>query len=50
MLKTHYKIPKMDCPTEERLIRMKLEAIPGIKKLDFDLRNRTLVVFRQTCY
>jgi len=48
MLKTHYKIPKMDCPTEERLIRMKLEAIPGIKKLDFDLRNRTLEVFHQT--
>ena len=45
MLKTHLHIPKMDCPTEERLIRMKLEVFPEIKQLKFDLENRRLDVF-----
>ncbi len=35
---------KMDCPCEERLIRMKLEDIPGIDGLEFDLKNRVLSV------
>ncbi len=45
MLKTTFKIPKMDCPTEERLIRMKLESFPEIKKLKFDLAKRSLDIF-----
>ena len=44
MLKYTYYIKKMDCPSEENLIRMKLEGIPEIKKLNFDLENRTLEV------
>lgn len=39
-----YKIMKMDCPCEERLIRMKLEDTPGINGLEFDLKNRVLTV------
>lgn len=35
----------MDCPSEENLIRMKLDDIPGIVHLDFDLPNRKLTVF-----
>lgn len=35
----------MDCPSEEQMIRMKLEGIPSIQRLDFDLANRRLVVF-----
>ena len=35
----------MDCPSEENLIRMKLESISSIKHLDFDLENRVLSVF-----
>ena len=35
----------MDCPSEENLIRMKLEGISGIRKLDFDIENRKLTVF-----
>ena len=35
----------MDCPSEENLIRMKLDDIKGIKKLDFDLENRQMTVF-----
>lgn len=35
----------MDCPSEENLIRMKLDGLLAIKKLDFDIENRTLSVF-----
>lgn len=45
MQKSIYKIPKMDCPSEENLIRMKLDSISDIKNLDFDLTNRTLTVY-----
>ncbi len=45
MYKTIFKITKMDCPSEENLIKMKLEDIDSIKKLDFDLENRILAVF-----
>ncbi|QTY27106.1 cation transporter [Salinimicrobium tongyeongense] len=45
MEKTIFKITKMDCPSEENLIRMKLDGISGIKNLDFDIPNRKLTVF-----
>jgi len=45
MRKSTYKISKMDCPSEENMIRLKLEHISGIKKLEFDLENRLLFVF-----
>jgi len=35
----------MDCPSEENLIRMKLDSISDIKNLDFDIPNRTLIVY-----
>jgi len=47
MLKTVFKISKMDCPSEETLIRMKLSDIDGIKQLDFDLNERILTVFHE---
>lgn len=34
----------MDCPSEEHLIRMKLDGIEGIIKLDFDIPSRKLSV------
>ena len=45
MNKTIFEITKMDCPSEENLIRMKLEGISGIANLDFDIANRKLIVF-----
>ncbi|TYA53124.1 cation transporter [Formosa maritima] len=45
MQKTIFKISKMDCPSEENLIKMKLSDIDGIKKLDFDLEERTLIIY-----
>ena len=39
-----YRIENMDCPNEERLIRARLEGIPGVQGLHFDLPGRTLKV------
>jgi Co/Zn/Cd efflux system component len=45
MNKTIFEISKMDCPSEENLIRMKLNDISSIAYLDFDIENRELTVF-----
>ncbi|WP_372918900.1 cation transporter [Salegentibacter sp.] len=47
MEKSVFEIPKMDCPSEENLIRMKLDGIAGIKNLEFDIPNRKLTVFHE---
>ncbi|HAO26011.1 MULTISPECIES: cation transporter [unclassified Methylophaga] len=39
-----FNIQKMDCPSEERMIRMALNSLGGIKALSFDLPNRRLEV------
>lgn len=44
MQKTIFKIIKMDCPSEEQLIRMKLQNFDEIKSLEFDIANRKLTV------
>ncbi len=45
MQKTTFKISKMDCPSEEQMIRMKLTDLTNINSLDFDIPNRQLTVF-----
>ena len=45
MKKTIFEITKMDCPSEENLIRMKLDGISSIANLDFDIPNRKLTIF-----
>ncbi len=44
MLKSTYKVSKMDCPSEEAMIRMKLEGISSIRNLIFDIEKRELTV------
>lgn len=39
-----YLIEKMDCPTEEALLRKALEGMPGVDALQFDLMSRKLTV------
>ena len=39
-----YLIEKMDCPTEEGLLRKALEGMPGIQALNFNLMARTLTI------
>lgn len=41
---TKLSIAKMDCPTEEALIRNKLGTVAGVADLDFNLMQRTLSV------
>jgi hypothetical protein len=41
---SHYAVPKMDCPSEERMIRLALNGMEEIRVLSFDLSRRTLEV------
>ena len=50
MTKTVFRINKMDCPSEEQIIRMKLEGIKAIIDLQFDISNRTLAVIHTDNY
>jgi cation diffusion facilitator family transporter len=45
MQKTLFEITKMDCPSEENLIWMKLDGISSVAQLEFDIPNRKLSVF-----
>ena len=44
MQKSTFKITKMDCPSEEQMIRMKLDGIAQIKELKFDIEGQLLEV------
>jgi Co/Zn/Cd efflux system component len=44
MKRTVFDLPRMDCPSEERLVRMALENKANVARLDFDLANRRLAV------
>lgn len=45
MNKTIFEISKMDCPSEENIIRLKFDGISSIANLDIDIPNRKLTVF-----
>ena len=45
MEKTTFRIAKMDCPSEEQLVRMKLEGLKNIRSLQFDIPGRRLTVY-----
>ncbi len=45
MLVSKYHISKMDCPSEENMIRIKLDGISVIKKLEFDIEQRDLTIY-----
>ncbi len=47
MKKSDFTITKMDCPSEEQMIRMKLEKFEQIKYLDFDIPRRKLSVYHE---
>lgn len=46
MKKTTFHISKMDCPSEENMIRMKLQGLDFVR-LEFDIPNRKLFVFHE---
>ncbi|MBK7310553.1 MAG: cation transporter [Sphingobacteriaceae bacterium] len=47
MKKSTIHISKMDCPSEENMIRMKLDGQEFVK-LDFDIPNRNLYVYHES--
>ncbi len=47
MDKTLFKVPKMDCPAEENLVRMKLENISCVYDMNFDISRREVTVFHE---
>lgn len=44
MKKTVFNIPKMDCASEENLIRLALDDVPSVKNMTFDLATRQITV------
>jgi Cd2+/Zn2+-exporting ATPase len=42
--RTAIRIMQMDCPTEEALIRKKLDRMPEVRSIDFNLMQRVLTV------
>ncbi len=40
-----FSVPKMDCPSEEALIRMQLDGIDPVPTLDVDIPNRKVRIF-----
>jgi Co/Zn/Cd efflux system component len=44
MTTTRFRVGKMDCAAEEQLVRMRLDAVAGIRRVDIDLANRTVAV------
>jgi len=47
MNKTLFEISKMDCPSEETMIRTRLSGNSSIRSLEFDLENRQLAIFHE---
>ena len=47
MNKSIFEISKMDCPSEENLIRSKLVEFSEVKHLEFDIHNRKLTLFHE---
>ena len=40
-----FLVPKMDCPSEERMIRLVLNGVPDLHSLSFDLASRQVRAF-----
>jgi Co/Zn/Cd efflux system component len=43
--KSIFHIAKMDCSSEEQLIKMKLDSLDGIESLEFNIPNRKLTAY-----
>jgi Co/Zn/Cd efflux system component len=44
MTMTRFRVGRMDCAAEERLVRLRLDAVAGVRRVDVDLDHRTVVV------
>lgn len=46
--RSEFKIPRMDCPSEERTIRLALEGLKFVHVLSFDLPARRLTIWHES--
>ncbi len=44
MTTTRFHVPRMDCATEKEVIGRRLAGVAGIKRVDFDLLDRVVIV------
>lgn len=44
MHSTRYHVPQMDCAAEEQLVRMGLDAVAGVRRVEVDLADRSVLV------
>ena len=42
---SEFDVPRMDCASEERTVRLSLEGLPSVRRLEFDLPARHLTVW-----
>lgn len=47
MDKSLFEISQMDCAAEENLVRMKLDGMEAVRRLDFDLSSRRLTIYHE---
>ena len=45
MQRSEFRVRAMDCSAEEQMIRMRLQPLPEVRSLDFDLPARRLTVY-----
>lgn len=46
--RSEFSVPRMDCPSEERTIRLALEGVGKVRALTFDLSGRRLTVWHDS--
>src|SRR5512138_1635796 len=47
MIRSVFDVPGMDCPAEERVVRMSLDAVDGVAALEVDLAARRVAVLHR---
>ena len=50
MKKTTFRVSKMDCPSEEQMIRMRLGEFQNVYSMQFDIPDRRLDVYHTEDY
>jgi copper chaperone CopZ len=50
MVKTTFRVSKMDCPSEEQMMRTNLEGMTGTQNLKFDIPECRLEIYHTDSY
>ena len=48
MVRTTFRISKLDCPSEEQMVRARLEGMADIQSLTFDITKCQLEIYHHT--